>query len=131
MSSQYQPESLAQGVAKPATHAEIDKETTYTDPNLHRRIEDTFYMKNRFDYPIEFVPNIYYSYDSTNDEYAVLSVEPDDWETDYNDYYHMLADINPGTDDFEGIAVGVFGVDSYRFIKSKYHNEENTESEIP
>ena len=41
MSDTYQfPETLAQGFAEKATQEEIAKEETYTNPNLHRRIDN-------------------------------------------------------------------------------------------
>lgn len=41
MSNPNAPEPMAQGDAILATPAEVAKEATYTDPNLHRRIEDS------------------------------------------------------------------------------------------
>lgn len=82
MSNLNAPEPMAQGIAKPATQQEIDKEATYTDPNLHRRIE-------------------------REPELEPQQTEPSKYK------------------------VGVFGVNSYRIIKSYYHDEESTESEIP
>jgi hypothetical protein len=63
---------MAQGIAKPATQQEIDKEATYTDPNLHRRIvqdsndstEYTLLVHGRNSYrivktPVEDIPDEY------------------------------------------------------------------------
>lgn len=40
MSSEYNPIPMAQGFAELATPEEIAKEETYTNPNLHRRIDN-------------------------------------------------------------------------------------------
>ena len=72
----------AQGFATPATQAEIDKEATYTNPNLHRRIE--------------------------------TDISPVGEQTAPSEY-----------------SVGVFGKNSYRVVKSYYHDENSTTSEVP
>lgn len=121
MSNQYSLTPMAQGLVKPATAEEIEKEQTYTNPNLHRRVITDSYEQNNFDFVPIFAPNIYFRYNETSEEYEAVTEKPDTWETNYNDYFHKVE-----------IAVGVFGIDSYRMIKSThYHDEESTESEIP
>lgn len=80
MSTEYP--KTAQGFATLATQDEIDKEATYTNPNLHRRIE--------------------------------TNISPVGEQTAPSEY-----------------SVGIFGKNSYRVVKSYYHDEESTTNEIP
>lgn len=92
-------------------------EPRYTDPDLHRRIDNQGYIQNDYDTKPVFVNGFYY-----NSNYELLNDEPDDWDTNYNGYYQRYS---------PQYEVGVFGVESYRIIKSHYHDEGTTESEIP
>ena len=68
----------------------INVESTYTDPNLHRRVMGDEYVKNNFPHPVSFISGIYYAYDDVSDKYEVLTEEPNDWSADYNDYYRLM-----------------------------------------
>lgn len=59
MSNPNAPEPMAQGIAKPATQAEIDKEATYTDPNLHRRIENEPELEPQQTEPSEYSVGVF------------------------------------------------------------------------
>ena len=183
MSNPNTPIPMAQGFATEATPEEIAKEETYTNPNLHRRIDKSsdhntnFYIKNSYDSMPSFHSNFYYdvndgaftllesmpsdwivgtgynnyyhrytetvlsetktfiknsyqiaptfslynSFRRYTNGYEVFIVKPDDWDADFNNYYHTV-----------DCSIGVFGTDSCRIIKTEYYNDDDPDKpEIP
>ena len=109
---------IAQGPAKPATAEDLQRDAVgITNPNLHRRIDDT---------PIEPESEEYLLVDQSDfilcnqagEELLINFINPFDTSTStltLNNRY----------------ALCVAGVNSYRTIEHVTHDEESNDSEVP
>ena len=110
---------LAQGPAKPATAEDLERDATgITNPNLHRRIDDT---------PVEIKFGAYEL--GTQDGYTLTTQDGDILLINY---------IIPGSGSApqrllinNKYTLTVSGVNSYRTAERILHDEESTDSEVP
>ena len=106
---------LAQGPAKPATPEDLERDATgITNPNLHRRIDNT---------PVEIYFDTYEL--TTEDDYVLTTQDGEVIMIDLAGNQSRRVLIN------NKYTLSVSGVNSFRTTGQITHDEESTDSEIP